>query len=113
MSGDRASADESDLAALLGEGARLFDSYGSCMEQTPPEAGKTPTTPVRVEDLAATVDGGNGNERISYSPSSQGGHVSSIGSCCEDAKKDDYLPGISSPRPRTTPINIDCGLRPA
>ena len=48
------------------------------MEQTPPEAGKTPTTPVRVADLAAAVDGGNGNERISYSPSSQGGLVSSI-----------------------------------
>ena len=78
MSGDRASADESDLAALLGEGARLFDSSDSSMEQTPPEVGKTPTTPVRVADLAAAVDGGKGNERISYNPSSQGGHVSSI-----------------------------------
>ena len=43
------------LAALLGEGARLFDrlSSHSSMEWTPPGASKTPTTPVRVADLVA------------------------------------------------------------
>ena len=47
------------------------------MEQTPPEAGKTPTKPVQVADLAAAVDEGNGVER-NYSPSSQGRHVSFV-----------------------------------
>ena len=44
---------------------------GSPMEQTPPGAGKTPTTPSRVADLATAVDGGSGTQRI-YSPSIQG-----------------------------------------
>ena len=50
---------------------------GSPIEQTPPGAGKTPTTPSRVADLATAVDGGSGTQRI-YSPSSQGRLVLSI-----------------------------------
>ena len=67
---DSKSADGS-LAALLGEGTCLLDISCSPMEQTPRGAGNTLTTPVRVADLAATVDGGNGVER-NYSMSSQG-----------------------------------------
>ena len=68
----------SSVAALLSEGARILsDDEDSFMEQSLPEAGKTPTTPVQGTDLAAVVDGGNGVERI-YSTSSQGRHVSSI-----------------------------------
>ena len=74
----------SSIAALLDEGARLFDDSGSPMEQSPPEAGKTPTTPKRVADLAAAVDGGNGKLRT-YCSSSQGRHVLSI-------RHSDYLP---------------------
>ena len=33
------------IAALFDERARLFNNMGSPMEQTPPGAGKTPTTP--------------------------------------------------------------------
>ena len=57
------------IAALFDEGARLFDDMGSPMKQTPPGAGKTPTTPSRVADLATAVNGGSGTQRI-YSPSS-------------------------------------------
>ena len=59
------------IAALFDEGARLFDNSGSPMEHTSPGAGKTPTTPSRVKDLATEVDGGSGTKRV-YSPSSQG-----------------------------------------
>ena len=41
------------------------------------EANKAPTRPLRVVDLAATVEGGNGVER-NYSSSSQGRRVSFI-----------------------------------
>ena len=59
------------IAALFNEGAHLFNNMGSPMEQTPPGAGKTTTTPSWVVDLATAVDGGSGTQRI-YSPSSQG-----------------------------------------
>ena len=65
------------ITALFDEGARLFDNMGSPMEQTPHKAGKTPTTPTRVADLAAAVDGGSGIQH-NYSLSSQGRPVSSI-----------------------------------
>ena len=68
---------EGSIAALFDEGACLFDNMGSPMEQTPPGVGKTPTTPTRAVDLAATVDGGSGTVCI-YSSSSQGWLVSSI-----------------------------------
>ena len=84
MSGKDSECADSSIAALLSEGACLLDSSCSSMEQTPPKAkeaspkaGKTPTTPVRVADLATAVDGGNVAER-NDSPPSQGGHVSSI-----------------------------------
>ena len=53
---------------FLDEGACVFDYLGSLMEQTPPGAGKTPTTPSRVADLAAVVDGGSGIQRITVHP---------------------------------------------
>ena len=65
------------IAALFDESACLFNEMGSPMEQTPPGAGKTPTTPSRVADLATAVDGGSGTQRI-YSLSSQGRLVLSI-----------------------------------
>ena len=68
---------EGSIAALFDKGACLFDKMGSSMEHTPPGAGKTPTTPSRVADLAAVVDGGSGIQSI-YSPSSQGQLISSI-----------------------------------
>ena len=46
---------EGSISALFDKGARLFDNVGSPMEQTPPGAGKMPTTPSRVVDLAAAV----------------------------------------------------------
>ena len=59
------------IAALFDESDRLLNDLGSPMEEsTPPGAGKTPTTPSRVADLATAVDGGNGTR--TYSPSSQG-----------------------------------------
>ena len=67
------SDDESvgSIAALFDEGARLFDNWGSHVEHTSPRAGKTPTKPSRVMDLATEVDGGSGTQHI-YSSSSQG-----------------------------------------
>ena len=67
----------SSLEALLSEGACRSDDDDSLMEQSLPEAGKTPTTLVQGMDLAAVVYGGSGVEHV-YSTSSQGRHVSSI-----------------------------------
>ena len=68
---DSESESGGSIAALFDEGDRLLNDLGSPMEQsTPPGAGKTPTTPSTVADLATAVDGGSGT-RI-YSPSSQG-----------------------------------------
>ena len=55
---------EGSVAAIFDEGACLFDNMGSPMEETPPGAGKTPTTPSRVADLAAVVNGGSKIQRI-------------------------------------------------
>ena len=57
---------EGSIAAL--EGACLFDNMDSPMEHTPLGAGKTPTTPSRVADLAAVVDGGSGIQRSTVRP---------------------------------------------
>ena len=46
------------IAAFLDERSCLFDDICSPMEQTLPEAGKTPTIPIQVADLAAALDWG-------------------------------------------------------
>ena len=56
--------------ALFNEMALLYD------DKPLPEAGKTPTTPIQGADLAAAVDGGNGDLGPNSMPS-QGLHVSS------------------------------------
>ena len=63
--------EDGSIAALLDEGANLIDDICSLMEQTPPGVGKTPTTPIWVADLAATVHGCIGIER-NYSTPRQG-----------------------------------------
>ena len=50
------------LEALFDERALLYD------EESLPEAGKTPTTPVQGADLAAAVDGGKGDLGLNSSP---------------------------------------------
>ena len=55
------------MAALFEAGARILDS--PMHESTPPEAGKTPITPVQAADLAAAVNGGIGEERRGGKPS--------------------------------------------
>ena len=65
------------IAAVFDEGACLFDNSGSLMEHTPPGAGKIPTTPSWVTDLATEVDGGSGTQRV-YGLSSQGRLVLSV-----------------------------------
>ena len=57
------------LEALFDESALLYD------EESLPEAGKTPTTPVQEADLAVTVDGDEGDSGPNSTPS-QGLHVS-------------------------------------
>ena len=63
--------------ALLNEGAHLFDAICSTIKQTPSGVGETPTTPIRIVDLAAAEDEGNGVER-NCSTSSKGRYASSI-----------------------------------
>ena len=60
---------------LFSQAALLYDD--SPMEHSLPEASKTPTTPVKGTDLAAAVDGGNGDLGPNSTPS-QGLHVSLI-----------------------------------
>ena len=63
------------VEVLFDEGALIL--HDSQLRETPPEAGKTPTTPVQATDLAATVDGGNGEECCGSMPR-QGLRVSFI-----------------------------------
>ena len=66
-------AKNDSLEALFDEGALILDD-DSPMNETLPGTGKTPTTPLQGTDLAAVVDGGNGEVSRDSTPS-QGVHV--------------------------------------
>ena len=66
-------AKNDSLEALFDERALILDD-DSPMNETLPGTGKTPTTPLQGADLAAVVDGGNGEVSRDRTPS-QGVHV--------------------------------------
>lgn len=80
------SAKNDSLEALFDEGALILND-DTPIEETLPGTGKTPTTPLQGTDLAAVVDGGNGEVSRDSTPS-QGVHVLFTNAGCGAAPSD-------------------------